>query len=81
LNVWMTEAQSSPGLGHETAMKRKMNDKLLPSTVDVLVEMNEKEMAKKPILPIENGGDFRLIYTDEYHYRYDFEREPQRGPC
>jgi hypothetical protein len=81
LNVWMTEAQSSPGLGHETAMKRKMNDKLLPSTVDVLVEMNEKQMAKKPILPIENGGDFRLIYTDEYHYRYDFEREPQRGPC
>lgn len=77
----MTEAQSSPGLGHETAMKREMNDNLLPSTVDVLVEVNEKQMAKKPIVPIENGGGFRLIYTDQYHYEYTFDREQQRGPC
>lgn len=81
LNVWMTEAQSSPGLGHETAMKRKMNDKLLPSTVDIVGEVNEKQMAGKPISPIQNAGDFRLIYTDDYHYRYDFKREQQRGPC
>jgi len=81
LNVWMTEAQSSPGLGHETAMKRKMNDKLLPSTVDIVGEVNEKQMTGKPISPIQNAGDFRLIYTDDYHYRYDFKREQQRGPC
>jgi len=81
LNVWMTEAQSSPGLGHETAMKRKMNDRLLPSTVDIIGEVNEKQMAGHPITPIKNPGDFRLIYTDDYHYRYDFEREQQRGPC
>ncbi|CAJ1951756.1 unnamed protein product [Cylindrotheca closterium] len=81
LNVWMTEAQSSPGLGHETAMKRKMNDRLLPSTVDIIGEVNEKQMAGKPLTPIQNPGNFRLIYTDDYHYRYDFQREQQRGPC
>eukprot|EP00980_Cylindrotheca_fusiformis_P001653 scaffold374_cov124-Cylindrotheca_fusiformis.AAC.12 len=81
LNVWMTEAQSSPGLGHETPMRRKMHDNLLPSTVDLIVEVSGKQMAAKPILPLKNGGDFRLIYTDKFQFEYDFEREPQRGPC
>lgn len=81
LNVWMTEAQSSPGLGHETPMKREMNDRLLPSTVDVIADVTDKQMEGKPLLPIDNPGGFRLIYTDNYHYQYEFQRESQRGPC
>jgi hypothetical protein len=77
----MTEAQSSPGLGHETDMKREMNDRLLPSTIDLVTEVLDNQNKGKPILPIDNPGDFQLIYTDDFHYRFDFNRESQHGPC
>jgi Tubulin-tyrosine ligase family len=43
LNVWLTEAQSSPGLGHATPTRREMYDRLLPSVVDILDDVMEKE--------------------------------------
>ena len=70
LNIWMTEAQSSPGLGHETPSKRIMFDRLLMSTVDVLEEVTAKQVAGEPVLPLKNPGTFDLIYTDDFHFRY-----------
>ena len=77
----MTEAQSSPGLGHETAMKREMNDRLLPSTVDIITEVNKKQRAGKALFPIEKTGDFELIYTDSYHFVYNFPMKTHVGAC
>ena len=83
LNVWMTEAQSSPGLGHETSMKRKMNDKLLGSTVDIVTEVNKKQMQGLPLIPFKKAGGFEIIYTDSpsYQFQYDFPRKQHRGAC
>ena len=81
LNVWFTEGQDSPGLLHETAMKRKLNDRLLPATVDILGHVIDKQSTCQPLFPFGNTGDFELIYTDDFQYRYDFERKPLLGPC
>lgn len=68
LTVWMTEAQSSPGIGNKQDMKRKFNTKLLGSTVDVIVEVMEKQRLGKEVLPIESSSEFRLVFTDEFQY-------------
>jgi hypothetical protein len=81
LNVWFTEGQDSPGLLHETKMKRKLNDRLLPATVDIIGEVLDKQSTGKPLLPLYKIGDFALIYTDDYHFRYDYVRSPLLGPC
>ena len=81
LHVWMTEAQSSPGLGHETPTRKVLYSKLLPSTVDIVAEVTEKQADGLPIFPMENTGEFQLIYTPDFHYNYDFAYKEQRGPC
>jgi Tubulin-tyrosine ligase family len=81
LNVWITEAQSSPGLGHETSTRTALYNRLLPSVVDIVDEVYEKQMLAVPILPLNKAGDFELIYTDDFQYRYDFPRRLKRGPC
>lgn len=82
LNVWITEVQSSPGLGHETHSRREMYDRLLPSVVDILDEVMEKESKGEPLLPLRNTGDFELIYTGSFQYQYDCPRRPvKRGAC
>ena len=81
LHVWMTEAQSSPGLGHETPTRKALYAKLLPSTIDIVTEVTEKQAAGKPLFPMEKTGSFELVYTDDFHYKYDFVHVEQRGPC
>jgi Tubulin-tyrosine ligase family len=81
LNVWITEAQSSPGLGHETMTRKALYNRLLPSVVDIIDDVLDKQMSGKPLLPLNNTGDFELIYTDDFQYRYDFPRRLKRGPC
>ena len=82
LHVWITEAQSSPGLGHETSTRTELYNRLLPSTVDILDEIFDKQAKGQPLLPMQNTGDFELIYTDDFHYQYDFpSKKIKRGPC
>lgn len=82
LHVWMTEAQSSPGFGHETKVRRSLYDRFIPSAIDIVAEVMEKQEAGIPLLPINRVGEYQLIYTDEWMYRYDFNHKPyQRGPC
>lgn len=78
----MTEAQSSPGFGHETKVRLALYEQFLPSTVDVVSEVMTKQMEGDPLMPMDNIGKFELIYTDDYKFTYDFEHKPQqRGAC
>ena len=81
LNVWFTEGQDSPGLLHETSMKRQLNDRLLPATVEIIGQVLDKQSTGQPLFPMFGMGDFELIYTADYQYHYDFERSPLVGPC
>lgn len=62
-------------------MKRKLNNRLLPATVDIIGDVIDKQSTGQPLFPMHNTGDYELIYTDDYQYRYDFERPPLLGPC
>ena len=81
LHVWMTEAQSSPGLGHDTPTRRALYSKLLPATAGILEEVATKQGQGLPLFPMENTGGFQLIYTDDFHFKYNFPYKEQRGPC
>jgi hypothetical protein len=81
LNVWFTEGQDSPGLLHETSMKRQLNDRLLPATVEIVGQVLDKQSNGQPLLPMFGIGDFELIYTPDFQYQYDFARTPANGPC
>jgi hypothetical protein len=78
----MTEAQSSPGFGHETRVRKMLYEQFLPSTVDIVEEVMQKQEDGVPLFPLENIGKFELIYTEDYKFEYDFQHKPQqRGPC
>ena len=82
LHVWMTEAQSSPGYGHETKVRLSLYKTFLPAAIDIVAEVTEKQMAGLPLFPMKNTGSYELIYTDVYQFTYDFQhKEQQRGPC
>ena len=81
LHVWMTECQSSPGLGHATSTRKALYAALLPSTVDIVTQVMDKQAAGLPLFPMDNTGHFQLIYTDDFHYKYEFVHKEQRGPC
>lgn len=82
LHVWMTEAQSSPGYGHETRVRLSLYEKFLPSAIDIVSQVTDKQMAGLPLFPMENTGNYELLYTDDYQYTYEFQhKDQQRGPC
>lgn len=82
LHVWMTEAQSSPGYGHETKVRRSLYEQFIPSAIEIVTQVMEKQSAGLPAFPIENTGDYQLIYTDDYQFTHDFQhKKQQRGPC
>lgn len=81
LNVWFTEGQDSPGLLHETSMKRQLNDRLLPATVEIVGQVLDRQSTGRPLLPMFGIGDFQLIYTADYQFKYNFKRTTAVGPC
>jgi hypothetical protein len=87
LRIYMTEAQSSPGLSDSLKIKHDLNDRLLTSKVAILEHVFRQQATKQPLFPsiLDKSvvGDFEIIYTDDfqYQYPYDNERTPQRGPC
>lgn len=81
LNAWLTEVQEGPGLLHESPWKENFNDELLPSVIEIVEEVTEKQTAGEPVSTIENQGDFRLVYNDEFQYRYSFPRSNKKVLC
>lgn len=82
LHVWMTEAQSSPGYGHETRVRLSLYEQFLPSMIDIVSQVIDKQEAGLPLFPMENTGRYELIFSDDYQFTYDFEhKEQQRGAC
>ena len=81
LNAWMTEVQQGPGLKHENSWKEKFNNELIPSTIDIIEEVNEKQASGKRVSPIENVGNYRLVYDDNFQFRYSFPRTNKKSEC
>ena len=80
LNVWMTECQSSPGLGQDTPAKRDVLDQILVSTVDILDEVSKSSLSDKST-HLQNTRSFELIYTDDFQFRYDGSSTRRRTTC
>lgn len=76
------KAQTSPGFGHETRVRSAVYEQLLPSMIDIVSQIIDKQQSGLPIFPMTNTGNYELVYTDDYQFAYDFQHKPQqRGPC
>jgi hypothetical protein len=76
LNIWITEAQSSPRLSDSTTVKQKLNRELVPSTISIIEQVMAKQEAGEPLLPMQDLGGFQLVYTDDFHSKYDNPMRP-----
>ena len=80
LNVWLTEAQDSPGLLHESPWKAKFHDELIPSALEIVEEVTDKQREGKKVSPIENHGQYRLVCDETFQLKYNFHRK-SAGTC
>ena len=74
LNVWLTEAQNSPGLLLESPWKAKFHDELIPSALEIVEEVIDKQREGKKVSLIENHGQYRLICDETFQFKYNFQR-------
>jgi hypothetical protein len=74
LNVWLTEAQDGPGLLHESPWRRQFHDELIPSALEIVEEVTDKQRAGEQVSPIKNHGQYRLICDETFQFKYNFQR-------
>jgi len=80
LNVWLIEVQEGPGLLHEFPWKRQFHDELIPSALEIVEEVTDKQRAGEQVSPIKNHGQYRLICDETFQFKYKFQRK-SAGSC
>jgi len=81
LNVWLIEVQNSPGLLRENnPWRRQFNDELIPSALEIVEEVTDKQRAGEQVSPIKNHGQYRLICDETFQFEYTFQRK-SAGSC
>lgn len=80
LNVWLTELQGSPGLGHESPWKAAFHDEMISSALAILEEVTAKQRKGQQVSPIQNYGQYRLVYDETFQFKYNFHRK-SAGTC
>ena len=57
----MSEVQSGPGLPMTTSTTRAFFREILPSAMDVVLEVQDRRAAGVPLWPLQHKGGFELI--------------------
>ena len=84
LDVYFIEAQASPGMGQKQDFRIDVFRRLFRPMVRMLEEVYEKQVtdAKQNLLPIENLGDWEIVYVGDWHYKYDgYQRSKTKVGC
>jgi hypothetical protein len=72
LQVSLIEINTNPHLTRESAIELAVFDVILPDMVEMITEVYEKQMENETVLPLKNTRSWELIYTDDYHFTYDY---------
>lgn len=59
-----------------------MHDRMFRGMVSTLEEVWQKQEAGELLLPLENTGDWELIYANGWKYKYDgYKRSQNKAGC
>jgi hypothetical protein len=82
LDVWLIEPQKGCGMDEDYDFRVEMHDRLFRGLVDTMQEVWQKQENGKPLLPLENTGDWDVIYANGWKYTYDgYQRSKNKKSC
>ena len=82
LDVWLIEPQKGCGMDEDYDFRIEMHDRLFRGIVDTLEEVWQKQEAGKPLIPLENTGDWEVIYANGWQYKYEgYKRSENKAGC
>jgi len=82
LDAWLIEPQKGCGMDEDYDFRVDMHNRLFRGMVDTFEEIWQKQEDGEPVLPLENTGDWEVIYADGWQYSYDgYERSKNKKGC
>ena len=82
LDVWMIEPQKGCGLDEDYKFRLDMHTSLFDGMTDIIEEIWHKQEEGRPVLPLENTGNWEVIYADGWRYEYkDYKRSSNKKGC
>ena len=82
LDVWLIEPQKGCGMDEDYDFRVDMHNRLMRGMVDTLEEIWIKQEEGNPVLPLENTGDWEVIYADGWAYSYNgYKRSKDKKGC
>lgn len=68
--MWFIEPQNGCGLDEDYYFRLEMHASLFNGMVDVLDEVQSKQERGQHVLPLENIGNWEVLYADGRQYTY-----------
>ena len=58
-------------------------NRFIHQSIDVVLEIHEKQSQGLPLVPLEKMGNFSLVYdaSTDFHFRYDYPRVEDKKGC
>lgn len=82
LDAFFVEPQNGCGLDEDYYFRLEMHGSLFNGMVDVLEEVGRKQEAGVPVMPLENSGNWEVVYADGMVYHYDgYKRSENKASC
>lgn len=80
--VHLTNLQHHVKLGEDYYFRLQLNHELFYGMASILQELWGKQEVGLPLLPIENAGQWELVYADGWKFEYDeFVPEMPKATC
>jgi hypothetical protein len=82
LDVWFIEPQAGCGLDEDYYFRLEMHAQLFNGMTDIMEEIWKKQEEGSPLLPLENLGNWQILYADGLIYRYKgYKRSTHKASC
>ncbi|KAG7365589.1 tubulin-tyrosine ligase family protein [Nitzschia inconspicua] len=82
LDVWFIEPQNGCGLDEDYYFRLEMHGSLFNGMTDIMEEIWHKQEQGLPVMPIQNVGNWQILYGDGLIYRYEgYQRSHNKASC
>jgi hypothetical protein len=82
LDVWFIEPQNGCGLDEDYYFRLEMHGSLFNGMTDIMEEIWHKQEQGVSIMPLENVGNWQVLYGDGLIYRYQgYQRSNNKASC
>jgi hypothetical protein len=82
LDAWFIEPQNGCGLDEDYYFRLEMHGSLFNGMTDIMEEIWHKQEQGLPIMPLQNVGNWQILYGDGLIYRYHgYRRSENKASC